>query len=62
MRIRGISLGIEIAFATALFFLVWGGAVSSTKFKIEKTEVISKGKPRPTQILEYKNRDRVKTS
>ena len=62
MRIRGISLGIEITFAATLFFLVWGGAVSGTKFKIEQIEVISKGKLRPTKILEDKNREQVETS
>ena len=62
MRIRGISLRIEITFATTLFFLVWGGAVSGTKFKIEQIEVISKGKLRPTKILEDKNREQVETS
>ena len=61
MRIRGISLGIEITFATMLFFLVWVGAVSSTKFKIKQIEVISKGKLRPTKILKHKNRDQVET-
>ena len=49
-------------FVTTLFFLVWGGAVSGTKFKIEQIEVISKGKLRPTKILEDKNREQVETS
>ena len=62
MRIRSISPRIKITFSAALFLLIWGGAMSDTRFKIEPIEVNSKGKSRSTKILKNKNRERTKPS